>query len=362
MIKVLICEDSLPVSQLLTELISSDPELQVVGVAGNGVEAIELNRKLRPDIITMDVRMPQLNGLEATRRIMAEQPTPIVLVSELVETDVALSMEALNAGALALLPKPYGFGHPGFKANSERLRQTLRLMSSVKVVRHWLKPAPKAVNEARGLAVQSENGGSLSSSYREQTRPRCAPRLIAIGSSTGGPSALATLLGQLPANFDVPIVITQHIMPGFAEGLARWLKDATGRQVMLAQEGMYIKPNSGQTIIAPDHCHMLISPSWQVRFDRRGLFQGVLPSVNLMFDSVAEAVGSSAVGVLLTGMGQDGAQGLYHLHQMGAYTIAQDEASCVVFGMPKEAIAQGAVNKVVAIEKIASVLVGLLHR
>lgn len=361
MIKVLICEDSLPVSQLLVELINTDPEMQVVGVAGNGLEAIELTHKFRPDIITMDVRMPQLNGLEATRQIMAEQPTPIVLVSELAETDVALSMEALNAGALAVLPKPYGPGHPSFKANGDRLRQTVSLMSSVKVVRHWANRNQRPANRAGNIAPPPAPERVTPARNPARSGLAKAPRLVAIGSSTGGPSALATLLSQLPLTFDLPILITQHIMPGFGEGLAHWLKEATGRPVVLAQEGMSIKPNSGLTIIAPDHCHMLISSSWQIRFDRRGPYQGVLPSVDLMFESVTEVAGSSAIGVLLTGMGRDGAQGLYRMCQSGAYTIAQSEASCVVFGMPKEAIALGAARSILPLEKIASELVQIRY-
>lgn len=348
MLRVLVCEDSVSVSQLLVELINADEELQVVGVAGNGREGIELNRKLRPDIITMDVRMPGLSGLEATRQIMSEQPTPIVLVSELAETEVDLSMAALDAGALTVLPKPSGPGQAHFKQDRERLCQTLKLMSSVKLVRHWL-PTNRAACQ-RVAPPSLVPPGDLSP---------VQPKLVAIGSSTGGPSALATILSKLPTSFTLPILITQHIMPGFGEGLARWLNDTTGRRVVMAKAGMVIEVNSGITVIAPDHCHLVLKSGRQLAFDYRGPVNGVLPSVDVMFESVVEVMGGSAVGIVLTGMGKDGAQGLKRMRQAGCYTIVQDEATSIVFGMPKEAIALGAARKVVGLEKIAGELVKL---
>lgn len=347
MFKVLVCEDSAPVSQLLVELINRDPALQVIGVAGNGREAVALTHKLRPDIITMDVRMPMQNGFEAARQIMAECPTPIVMVSELAETDVALSMSALSAGALTAIAKPHGPGHPDFRNDAERLCYTIKIMAEVKVVRHWQSQKPVAKTGFTPLV--SDIGAT----------PIVAPKLIAIGSSTGGPSALASLLGSLPASFNLPILITQHIMPGFDEGLARWLSTTTNRRVIVAQDGLSLEFNTGQTILAPDTCHLTLLANARVRLDRRGPVNGVIPSVDLMFNSVATTFGAAAVGVILTGMGRDGAAGLQQMRQSGSYTIAQDEASCVVFGMPKEAIALGAVSSVLPLDKIAGQLVKL---
>lgn len=352
MLRVLVCEDSLPVSQLLTQVINTDAELHVIGVAGNGREAVELNRRLRPDIITMDVRMPVLNGLEATRQIMAELPTPIVLVSEVAETEVEMSMALLNAGALTVLPKLHGPGHPAFSQDSENLCQTLKLMASVKLVRRRLPTtsstpiselSPKAKLTPATPIISAERFPSIAQ-----------PKLVAIGASTGGPSALATLLKGLPPAFKLPIVITQHIMPGFGDGLARWLNDTTGRKVISARPGMTLEPDSSMTFIAPDKCHLVVVAGNKLAFDYRGEVNGVLPSVDVMFDSVAEIYGNSAIGVLLTGMGRDGAQGLARLYKMGAYTIVQDEATSVVFGMPKEAIALGAAWKVAPLDKIAA--------
>lgn len=344
MLRVLVCEDSVPVSQLLTELINADPELKVIGVAGNGREGIELNRKLRPDIITMDIRMPVLNGLEATRQIMSELPTPIVLISEIAESEVGLSLTALQAGALTVLPKPHGPGHPDFKADANRLRQTLKLMAEVKLVRRWLNTDPPA-SRPSGPSQPVEFSSCVH------------PKMVAIGSSTGGPSALATILSHLPASFTLPILITQHIMPGFGAGLARWLNDTTGRRVVIAEPGMVIEPESAVTVIAPDYCHLVIKAGKQLAFDYRGPVNGVLPSIDIMFDSVATEMGAAVIGVLLTGMGKDGAAGLAHLRKAGAYTIAQDETTSVVFGMPKEAIALGAAWKVVSLPKIAGEIV-----
>lgn len=350
------CEDSLPVSQLLVEVINNvtgKADLLVVGVAGNGSEAVELALRLRPDVIAMDVRMPILNGLEATRQIMAEQPTPIVLVSEVAETDVALSLEALAAGALLVIPKPHGPGHPDFHSDAKKLRESLSLMAGVKVIRHWL-PTYKNQTAPRLASRRTSVSHPTQAAFDEQHR------LVAIGASTGGPSALSNIIGNLPRNFTWPILITQHIMPGFGEGLAHWLSQTTGRRVVVAVEKMLVEIDSSQVILAPDDCHLCLNSQQQLIFDKSGPVNGIVPSVDVMFKSIAHYnVGNSVVGVLLTGMGRDGAAGLKLLRDMGGTTLVQDEASCVVFGMPKEAVALGAAEKVLPLSKIPQELVKL---
>lgn len=348
MIKVLVCEDSLPVSRLLVELINADPELEVVGVAGDGLEALECTRKYQPDIIAMDVQMPRLNGLEATRQIMSEQPTPIILISELLNSEVALSLQALDAGALTVLPKPHGPGHPQHESDRNRLCQNLRLLHDVKLVRRWSATATPKANAPLGPRPARAN-------------PTIHPRLVAIGASTGGPSALSALLSKLPPTFRLPILITQHIMPGFTNGLASWLAQTTGRRVIQAVDGLTLEPDSGLVVIAPDNCHLTITPNWQLRFKGRLPSDILVPSVDVMFKSVAQSFGASAIGVLLTGMGKDGAEGMLDLWQTGAYTIAQDEATSVVFGMPKEAIELGAAHKVLPLQLIAGELMRFVN-
>lgn len=353
------CEDSLPISQLLVELInnvSGEAKLLVVGVAGNGSEAVEMALRLRPDVIAMDVRMPILNGLEATRRIMEEQPTPIVLVSEVAETDVALSMEALAVGALMVIPKPHGPSHPAFQADAIKLRETLALMAEVKVVRHWRPNSPKP---ALDRYTASKISYSLAVGH-PQTRFNEQQRLVAIGSSTGGPSALSNILRNLPSYFNWPILITQHIMPGFDTGLAQWLTQATNRKVVVAEENMAVEVDSGQIILAPGVFHLRINADQKLSFDRNGPVKGILPSVDTMFESIAQNIDcTGVVGVLLTGMGRDGAAGLKLLLDNGATTIVQDEVTSVVFGMPKEAIAIGAAQKVLPLLKIPEQLTKL---
>jgi two-component system chemotaxis response regulator CheB len=369
MIKVLVCEDSVPVSQLLVGLINNvagEAKLLVVGVAGNGNEAIELNRRLRPDVIAMDVRMPVLNGLEATRRIMAEQPTPIVLVSEIAETEVALSLEALAAGALLVMPKPHGPGHPDFAAEAEKLRQNLCLMAGVKVVRHWL---PGSTKQAQAQPRSVLPVTLTTPTPKRPTSPHTSTffneqqRLVTIGASTGGPAALASILSKLPPSFSWPMLITQHIMPGFGKGLVQWLNQISERRVVLATEGMLVEVDSGLTILAPDDCHLCLDATQHLVFGKNGPVNGLASSVDVMFSSIASNLaGSSVVGVLLTGMGRDGATGLKQLRESGATTIVQDEASSVVFGMPKEAIALGAAQHVVPISKIPEMLIKLKER
>ena len=342
--RVLIAEDSPVMAELLTAILQSEPGIQVVGIAENGIDAVRLAKELKPDIITMDVHMPEMDGYQATRQIMQEAPRPIVIVSNSVakhERDVTFN--ALQMGALSVLNKPTM--HDQSEIHKALIRQ-IKLMSEVKVVRRWVSkeivsstvaPLPVA-NTRRGLESQ----------------------IVAIASSTGGPAALATILSGLPADFPAPILIVQHITIGFGQGLATWLDKQTSLTVQVAQHGD--KPIQGQVLLAPDHCHMKINNLKRISLFEPTPQEAVCPAADHLFHSLAQIYGNSAIGILLTGMGQDGADGLKAMHAAGAFTIAQNEETCVVFGMPKTAIRLGAVQQIQPISNIAPALLDLGFR
>jgi two-component system chemotaxis response regulator CheB len=341
MIRVLVVDDSPILRQLIWSILESDPDLQVVGQARNGEEAVALCQRLEPDIITMDIRMPKMNGFQAIRRIMAESPRPIVvLTSTESNLELGVSSKALEAGALMVVGKPHGL--PGEDPKADQLIAQVKAMAGVKVVtRRWRLEKKTPALSQREPAL----------------RPSPGPvRLIAIGASTGGPPALQAILSQLPA--DLPVVVVQHMSPGFIQGLARWLNETTPLQVKVAGNGETLQ--AGMVYLAPDGRHLLVTAGGRARLRTSPPVSGHRPSATALFQSVAQNYGSAAVGVLLTGMGRDGAQGFKALRDAGAHTIAQDEATCVVFGMPKQAIALGAVEEVLPLEQIGARLGALI--
>ena len=339
MLRVLVVDDSAVFRRLLTHVIDSDKDLTVVGQAADGVEALELANRLRPDVITMDMHMPRMNGLEATRRIMQEAPRPIVIISASVDPrDVADSFQSIDAGAVALLAKPPSPVDPGFGAAIQQIVKTLKLMSEVKVVKRRGRPEPRLA-PVTPSEVSSTAGGI---------------DVIAIGTSTGGPAALAQVLGALPSNLPAPIAIVQHIAEGFDVGLARWLNAVSPLNVVIAADGM--KPGAGDVVIAPSGKHLGLTRRGVVLSDGEPL-DGHLPSVTHMFSTVARSFGSRALGVVLTGMGGDGARGLVELKRAGGRVLAQDESSSIVFGMARKAVELGAVDRVLPLDDIPAAIV-----
>lgn len=334
MIRTLVAEDSITARELLVAILSSDPDVRVVGVAADGVEAIEKTRALHPDVVTMDVRMPRLDGFEATRRIMVETPTPIVIVSGSYDTrEVEFALHALRAGALAVLPKPSGPGDARFEEESARFRETVKAMSQVKVVRRFgARPAPP-------LAIREEPspGGERG-------------RVLAIAASTGGPAALARLLPELSGDFPAPVLVVQHISPGFIGGLAAWLDALSTLPVKVAQDGEGLEP--GRVYLAPDGRHLGVRGTSRVELSDGASIGGFRPSASHLFESVAGAFGPSAVALVLTGMGRDGVEGLAALSRAGGRVLVQDEASSVVFGMPGAAIEAELADRVVSLAAI----------
>lgn len=345
-IKVLVVEDSLVTRELLLHILNSDPRLIVIGVAGDGEEAIAFAQSQKPDIITMDVNLPKVNGFDATRTIMETAPTPIIIVSNSVLLDeVSNTFEALAAGALMALPKPAGVDHPDFEATSGELVRAIKLMSEIKVVRRLPK-----YRKTQAIPTPVNSLPDVSG----------AMRTVVIGASTGGPLALQKILEALPGDFPVPILIVQHMARGFIEGMAQWLDQSCALTIKVATDQERTLPRF--VYLAPDGAHLKIRRGGHIFLDSNVAKINHCPSVSYLFSSAAEAYGADAVGILLTGMGDDGADGLKELRDKGAVTIAQDEATSIVFGMPKEAIKLGAAQYTLSPEKIATVLQELAAR
>jgi len=345
MIKVLIVEDSPVVQEFLAHILTSDPAIEVAGIANNGEEACEAVKQKRPDVITMDIHMPKLNGFEATRRIMETVPTPIVVVSgSSGAKEVASTFHAMEAGALAVVMRPPGIGHPEHKAKAAELIQTVKLMSEIKVVRRFSRAARERVVAAPPIAPSLKSATEI--------------QIAAIGGSTGGPPALQKILSGLPQDFSVPVLIVQHIALGFVEGFREWLAGASNFPVHIASHGE--QPLPGHAYIAPDGFHMGVGSGPRIVLSDHAPENGVRPSVAYLFRTVAQVMGSRAVGVLLTGMGRDGADELKAMKEKGAITIAQDEESSVVYGMPGEAIKLDAADYILPPEDIAAVLTALV--
>lgn len=333
MIRVLIAEDSATTLELLSTMLESDPEIRVVGRAKNGAEAVALTKTVRPDVVVMDIHMPVLDGFRATRQIMIESPTPIVIVSATLDVKaVDVSLHALRLGALSVLEKPTGPSGADFPETCDRFIATIRAMSAVKVVRRWAEnsiPPPELAPEQRS-----------------------PPQLIAIAASTGGPTALLRVLSDLPSSLPVPVLIVQHMAPGFVTGLANWLSEGCSLKVKVAESGERLE--GGVAYLAPDDLHLGLSDRRTIQISNTPPCGGFRPSGTYLFESVARVYGSSAVGVILTGMGDDGCTGLGALRRAGGRIIAQDEASSVVFGMPAAAIAAGLPHITLPLDLIGS--------
>lgn len=347
MIKVLVVEDSATARELITHILSSDPEITVIGTAADGAEAVEFVLRHRPDVVTMDIIMPKMDGFEATRRIMETNPLPIVIVSaSLVKEEVEKTWRAVEAGAVAVLEKPRYPDLVNKSGDAAKLVETVKLMSQVKVVRRW-KKTPTAGPPPKHAPIR----------IAPPSRPGQV-KVVVMGASTGGPQTLQRILSKLPATYPAPILLVQHITPGFTAGFVDWLDRSCALRVRIAANGERAIP--GTVYVAPDGLQMKIDRSCAIAAVGDVPENGLRPSVSYLFRSVAGAFGNQAVGVLLTGMGRDGAAELKLMREQGAVTIAQDKESCIVYGMPGEAVKLDAAGHSLPPEGITDMLLKLV--
>lgn len=331
--KVLIVEDSNVVRQLLRYILEQGG-LEVIGEAGNGEEALAAIRRQRPDVITMDIHMPKMDGYECTRRIMETDPIPIVVVTGSYNIrDSEFALRIMEVGAVTVVEKPRGLDHPDFEADAANLVKTIRNIGEIKLVRRIRHREPPSV---------PRNGHGRH------------PSLVAIGASTGGPVALKTLLSQLEPPQPWPFLVVQHISHGFLPGFCEWLNGGSKLPVQIAQYGIEARP--GQVYLAPDHHHLTIDAESRLRLVSNASDSSLCPSASVLFDSVYRHWGHRAVAILLSGMGRDGVREMLALKKQGALTLAQDAETAVVNGMPGEAVKAGATTHVLTPEAMAEFL------
>jgi two-component system, chemotaxis family, protein-glutamate methylesterase/glutaminase len=329
---VLIVDDSATTRQILTSLLESDPNICVVGQAASGAEAVEMTARLRPDLVTMDLMMPGMDGMEATQRIMARHPTPVLFLSGYFgHTEGTYTRaDALAAGALDVIEKPALIPDWRWRTASHTLIQKVKSLAKVPVVAH--------IHGARRLLAQEKS--------QQEKFPGPAADVVAIGASSGGPKVLEELLSTLPATFALGVLVVQHMTDGFTPSLLRWLQDKCALPVRVAVDGDAILPR--RILFTPEASHMVVQLGGRIHLSSDGPVNGHRPSIDVTFKSLAKVYGARSAGILLTGMGTDGAAGLLAVREAGGVTMVQNEQSCAVFGMPRAAIEMGAAQQVLS--------------
>ena len=329
-VRIVVADDSTTARRLLVSVCGRDPDIEVVGEASDGAQAVQLTMRLRPSLVLMDVHMPVLDGLEATKQIMRNVPTPIIMVtSGTSPSDVEAGLTAIRFGALTVLPKPVGPGLNGFDASVARLNSMVKALADVKVIRRRVKDF-----------------------HEQAAAPPRSGRIIAVAASTGGPPAVCQLLQHLPPDLEVPVVVVQHIVEGFLPGLVEWLRAEVPFHVTQAVHGGRLE--AGTVYLAPDGYHLEVAANLSARLTEADPVVGFRPSATVLFRSLARSLGPSATAIVLTGMGQDGLEGARELRRAGGRVLAQDETSSVVYGMPRAVAEAGLADRVGSIEQLAA--------
>jgi two-component system chemotaxis response regulator CheB len=342
-IRVLVVDDSTFMRKAIETMLAGETDIEIVGYGKNGIEAVDMAASLRPDVITLDVEMPKMDGITALELIMKNSPTPVIMVSSLTQEGADTTLRALDKGAVDFIPKEKSYGSIGILKISNELKSKVRRFAGDKSIIHRLKPASAPRVPQPHAAVSKRS--SLSSNKR----------IVALGTSTGGPQSLQRVIPLLPAELGVPVVIVQHMPPSFTQSLAARLNSLSKLEVLEAQGGETLKPNT--VYIAKGGKQMTVkragsSASIVVSEEDPKLLHN--PSVDIMVDSVAEAFGGDALGVIMTGMGNDGTRGLKKLKEKGGFIISQDEPSCIVYGMPRAVAEAGIADEIVPLDEIAS--------
>ena len=348
-IKVLLVEDSKISLVILRRILNEFPQFEVVGEAQNGLEALRLIHQVKPDVICTDLHMPQMDGLELTTEVMSRNPIPILVLSVSVQQeDTHHIFDVLEAGAVDICPKPIAGLTTDNQAFKRELINKIVVIAGVRV----FKKTRKNLTKSKPVNLQGLT------TYPAKSYP--IPKIIAIGTSTGGPPALQEIFSQLPANFSVPIICVQHICHGFLQGLIDWLSATCRLPIQIAQSGH--TPQPGIIYFPPEQHHLELDHQGKFVCSDTPALDGHRPSVTVTFESIAKVYRKKSTAILLTGMGKDGAKGMLAIAQAGGLTIAQDEATSIIFGMPKEAIDLGAAREILPLGAIAPMLLELLQK
>ena len=343
MIKVMVVDDSALIRKLLTDILKLDKDILIVGTARNGKEALEKIPTLKPDIITLDVEMPLMDGLTTLKHIVSRYKLPVIMISTLTEKGAELTLKALEEGAIDFLQKPTNVFALSQNEIKDEIIEKIKMGSKAKI------ETKQPLMHVNKIEQSNNNIIKIKDSFTN---------IVAIGTSTGGPRALQSLIPLIPVNINATIVIVQHMPPKFTKSLSERLNSTSNIEVKEAEEGDILK--RGCAYIAPGDYHMTIVKERNnlvVRLNQNPQVMGLRPTVDILMQSVASIEGYSKLGIILTGMGSDGAEGILQMKKNNSYTIAQNESTSVVFGMPKAAIATGIIDEVLPLEKIAGKII-----
>ena len=347
MVRILIVNDSVMVQQLLKRIVETEPDFELVGIANDGFEAMDLVKQKNPDVVLMDIRMPKCDGVEATRRIMKNNPCPILLVTATIKKHISLIYDCLAYGALEVMKTP-----ASIEADGGELIKRIKIANTLKYI---------VQNKASSMSVDVEERKVLHSNpLLESINGKPARKVVAIGASTGGPSALLEVLKGLPENLAAGLILVQHIDAEFAPGLAEWFSTCCPLRIYAGKKEDRVINSIGY--VAAEDGHLIIQPGCTLRYQRKNPKDIYTPCIDVTFQSVADVYGPQAIGILLTGMGADGAQGLKAIRQAGGHTIAQDEKSSLIYGMPKAAKEIGAAEFILPLKEISAKIVELLEK
>lgn len=349
-IRVLVVDDSAYMRKVISGMLESDEEMTVVDTARDGLDAVEKVKQLKPDVVTLDVEMPRLDGLSALERIMAECPTPIIMLSSLTQEGSETTIKALTMGAVDFVGKPSGTISLDIEKVKADLKNKIKIAAKAHI-RNIQRPIVQSISKP---AILASPGGAPA--VLKGTAPN---KIVVIGSSTGGPNALQQVIPKLPADLPAAVLVVQHMPPGFTKSLANRLNDTSALTVSEAQEGDILQ--NGRVYVAPGGYHMILRSKGSIGLNQDPPVHSVRPAVDVTLESVVNFYNSKIVGVILTGMGYDGSKGIAQVKKTGGKSVVQDEATCVVYGMPRVVVEMGKADKVLPIQKIADEIVSMLN-